>query len=308
MSAQNANLLTGLQDENGTRYATWTHDWVGHATGSSLNGGVGSYSFSFPSDTARTIVDPLGVSRTYAVAKVTGHLRYTASPSVCGGCNEASSQSYDAYGNLASSTDFNGHVSTYAYDTTRSLETSRTEASGTSRARTITTSWATNFREPLSVSVYAGGSASGTPLRTTSFTYDGSGNALTKTVTDTTVAPNVSRTWTYTYDSYGHVLTADGPRTDVLDKTTYTYYSCTSGYQCGQLHTVTDAAGNVTTYLTYNAYGQPLTLTDANGTTIMGRLCRARSGSKPGKAAFPQARRAVAWTASRTRPADPCFQ
>src|SRR5207245_974777 len=86
-----------------------------------------------------------------------------------------------------------------------------------------------------------------------------------RTVTDTTVTPNASRTWTYTYDSYGRRLTADGPRTDVSDSTTYTYYTCTTGYQCGQLQTVTNAAGQITTYNTYNAHGQPLTITDPNG-------------------------------------------
>ena len=35
-----------------------------------------------------------------------------------------------------------------------------------------------------------------------------------RTVTDTSVTPNVARTWTYTYNSYGQVLTEDGPRTD----------------------------------------------------------------------------------------------
>lgn len=86
---------------------------------------------------------------------------------------------------------------------------------------------------------------------------------LTKTELDTTLS--LSRTWTYTYNAFGKVLTADGPRSDVSDVTTYTYYSCTTGYQCGQVHTITNAAGHVTTYNTYNAHGQPLTITDANG-------------------------------------------
>jgi YD repeat-containing protein len=34
----------------------------------------------------------------------------------------------------------------------------------------------------------------------------------------------------------------------------------------GQLQTVTDALGHVTTYNTYNTFGQPLTITDPNGT------------------------------------------
>jgi YD repeat-containing protein len=43
------------------------------------------------------------------------------------------------------------------------------------------------------------------------------------------------------------------------------YYTCTTGCECGQLHTVTNAAGQTTTYNTYNAHGQPLTITDPNG-------------------------------------------
>jgi YD repeat-containing protein len=101
--------------------------------------------------------------------------------------------------------------------------------------------------------------------RTTTFGYDTSGNLLTKTITDTTASPNVSRTWTYTYDSFGRVLTAEGPRTDLNSTRTYTYYSCTSGAQCGQVQTVTDELGHVTTFNTYNAYGRPLTITDPNG-------------------------------------------
>jgi RHS repeat-associated protein len=51
----------------------------------------------------------------------------------------------------------------------------------------------------------------------------------------------------------------------VVDLTTYTYYTCTTGSECGQLHTVQDAAGHLTTYTSYNAHGQPLTISDANG-------------------------------------------
>ena len=72
----------------------------------------------------------------------------------------------------------------------------------------------------------------------------------------------------YTYNSFGKVLTVDGPRTDVSDATIYTYYSCTTGLQCGQVQTVTDAAGHVWTYNTYNLYGQPLNITDPNGVQI----------------------------------------
>jgi RHS repeat-associated protein len=81
----------------------------------------------------------------------------------------------------------------------------------------------------------------------------------------TSVTPNVSRTWTYTYNSVGQVLTEDGPRTDASDVTTYSYYSCNTGFECGQLNTITNTLGHVTTYNAYNAHGQPTQITDANG-------------------------------------------
>jgi RHS repeat-associated protein len=101
------------------------------------------------------------------------------------------------------------------------------------------------------------------PGKRTTFTHDASGNVLTKTVLDTSTSE--SRSWTYTHNSFGRVLTANGPRTDVSDVTTYTYYSCSTGYHCGQVHTITNALGHVTTHNTYNAHGQPLTITDPNG-------------------------------------------
>ena len=142
------------------------------------------------------------------------------------------------------------------YDLTRNLETSRTEASGTAQARTITTAWNATWRLPALITE---------PNRTTGFTYDPLGNVLTKTITDTTVTPNVARTWTYTYDGYGRMLTAKEPRTDVNSTATYAYYTCTTGYQCGQIQTITNALSQVTTFNTYNAHGQPLTITDPNG-------------------------------------------
>ncbi|MBX3475900.1 MAG: RHS repeat protein [Planctomycetes bacterium] len=85
-------------------------------------------------------------------------------------------------------------------------------------------------------------------------------------------APN--RTTTWTYNQYGQVLTENGPRTDVNDTTTYTYYSDTSftgegaaaqGHFTGDLQSVTNAAGKVTQYTQYNKHGQVLESVDPNG-------------------------------------------
>ncbi len=262
------NALTGITDENGVRFATFQYTsqyGVTFASNTQHAGGVDNYTFTYSPVayfgyplTSTTVVDPLGTSRTYAFSNMLS-FNVDASqtqPAASGSGNVTKSETYDANGNPASVTDYNGNATHSVYDLTRNLETSRIEAYGTAQARTITTQWNTTWRQPQLITE---------PNRTTAFTYDGLGNVLTKTVTDTTVTPNVARTWTYTYDGYGRMLTADGPRTDVSDVTTYTYYTCTTGYQCGQVQTITDAAGHLTTFNTYNAHGQPLTITDPNG-------------------------------------------
>ncbi|WP_293998480.1 hypothetical protein [Sphaerotilus sp.] len=70
----------------------------------------------------------------------------------------------------------------------------------------------------------------------------------------------------WTYNAFGQILTHDGPRTDVADITTYTYYSDTvADHTLGDLKSVTNAAGKVVNYTQYNKHGQVLSMTDANG-------------------------------------------
>jgi YD repeat-containing protein len=88
---------------------------------------------------------------------------------------------------------------------------------------------------------------------------------------DTTVANRI-RSWTY--NAYGQVLTDKGPRTDVNDTTTYTYYTDTVftgvdpnavGHTVGDLQSMTNAVGKVTSYTQYNKHGQVLQQSDPNG-------------------------------------------
>jgi RHS repeat-associated protein len=260
--------LTGVTDESSVRYASFTYNGSYLATKTQHAASADTYTItSYSTGYNATVSDPLGASRTYNLSAILSYSEDTSmsQPAASGSGSVTESWSHDANGNISQQTDFNGNVTNYVYDLTRNLETSRTEAYGTSSVRTITTVWDANWRQPDLISVYNNSTGTGTPIKTTAFTYDSLGNVLTKTITDTTVTPNVTRTWTYTYDSYGRMLTAKGPRTDINSLTTYTHYTCTTGYQCGMLNTVTDPVGNVTTYNTYNAHGQPLTITDPNG-------------------------------------------
>lgn len=258
---QNTNLphaLTGIADENGSRFATFKYDSSSRAISTEHAGGVEKYSISYGTNQS-IVTDPLLTARTYNFTTVLGVVKSTGASQPAGAGSSACSdaKTYDANGNVATRTDFNGNVTRYSYDLSRNLETSRTEAYGTALARTITTQWHPTYRLPTQIDE---------PGRRTTFAYDTVGNLLTKTVLDT--ATSNSRTWAYTYNAYGEVLTVDGPRTDVSDITTYTYYASTDpggAYRMGDLATVQNAAGHITQITQYDANGRPLTIIDPNG-------------------------------------------
>lgn len=164
--------LTGITDENGNRFATWTYDGVGRAISSEHAGGAGRIDIVYNNDDTATVTDASGATTSYRFTTILGVVkpsRITGDP--CGDCGAAQSITYDASGYPASTTDYNGDVTNYAYNS-RGLETSRTEAVGTPQERTITTAWDPTFREPLTITE---------PGKITTFTYDSQGRLLKKT-------------------------------------------------------------------------------------------------------------------------------
>lgn len=271
--------LTGITDESGTRYATFAYDARGRASLSTLAGGAEQVSIAYlPSDSYKVesavLTTASGATASYVFDVHRGMNKVASQNNYCDGCpGNVKSLTYDTNGNVTRKRDFLNQSTCYAYDVTRNLETVRVEGfastvsscpsnlanytpASNTRQRKITTAWHATLRVPTSITE---------AKRTTTFTHDASGNVLTRTVTDTSVTPNVSRTWTYTYNTFGRVLTEDGPRTDVNDVTTYAYYTCTTGAQCGQLQSVTNALSHVTTYDSYNVHGQLTQSTSANG-------------------------------------------
>jgi YD repeat-containing protein len=286
------NLLTGIIDENGVRYASYWYDATGRAIkeemAPGLNQGIDRYTLAYTADAYRrpvstVLTDALGTSRTYHYTTILGTSKDTGVSQPGGsGCGAASSAlTYDASGNIATSADFKGNKTCYAYDLTSNLETVRLEGVAAATAcpsnlstyvpstatgsveRKITTTWNATYRLPLQVAE---------PLRLTTNTYDATGNQLTRTVQPTTdatggaglnaTAAGTPRTITNTYNTAGKVLTVDGARTDVTDVTSYGYDAAT-----GNLATVTNALYQVTTLGNYDANGRPGLSTDPNGMT-----------------------------------------
>ena len=252
------HALTGIVDENNDRFATWKYDASGRATRAEHAGGADRVDAVYNGDGTVTVTDALGAVRTHTLT-VTQAVKKLSSVSgvPCRECGQAASYTYDTSGRLSEWRDARNtrFQRSYTQDG-RNLAAAEWKAPGTGSVQNTTYTWHASYRLPLTITL-------GT--RRTTFTHDGSGNVLTRTVADIGVTPNVTRTWTYTYNSIGEPLTVNGPRTDVSDLTTHTYYNCTSGAECGQIETTTNALGHVTTYNTYNAHGQPLTVTDPNG-------------------------------------------
>jgi len=276
------NALTGITDENNVRFATFSYDTLGRPVSTEHAGGVWHYSVNYNPDGSAIVTDPLSSVRTFSFAAVIGVAKNTGiSGPPCPGCGDAS-RTYNSNGSITSRIDWNGNRTDYAYDLFRNLETLRTEGltsagAATPLTRTISTQWDANFRLP---------SAIAEPLRITTNVYDPDGTACgargvlcSRTIQATTDADGsqgfsatptgTPRIWTYTYSANGSVLAMDGPRTDVSDVTTYTYYANEDPDlgKRGNVATIRNAAGHVTSITAYNAHGQPLTIVDPNGLT-----------------------------------------
>ena len=243
------NTLTGVIDENGNRYATWTYDPYGRALtsshGGSLNANLTTIAYN-DTDGSRTVTNALGATDTYTFATLQGvpkvaHISRAATSTTAAATRAFT---YDANGYKASSTDWDGNLTTYTHDP-RGDETSRVEASGTALARTISTSWLSAFHLPAQITE---------PNRSGAFSYDAHGNLLTVLI----MAGAATRSFAYTYTAFGQVLTAADPRGNV---TNYAY----DGQ--GDLTSTTDALGHVTSIASYDANGRPLTIVDPNGVT-----------------------------------------
>ncbi|MFL6621609.1 MAG: RHS repeat-associated core domain-containing protein [Sulfurifustis sp.] len=263
--------LTGITNENGVRYATFaysaTFSSLGEATltqhAQTDNGAPQeSFTFSYPSGTQTLVDDAIGSREQldFSVNLGVKNLVQKTGPD-----GKILTQTFDANNNVLSRTDEEGRLFTYTYNSANQLLT-MTEGSGTTASRTTTYTYLsstvdlpTQIKRP---SVIADSQHSSL----VSITYDAQKNPTVITRSGFTPSGTaVSRSISFTYNASGQVTSVDGPRTDVSDVTTFTYYTCTTGGACGQLRTVTDALGHTTTFDSYDGAGRLLQKTDPNG-------------------------------------------
>ncbi len=249
--------LTGIVDDDGNQYASFSYEQYGRPVTSQHAGGADSTTVAYNDTTnARTVTNALGEQQTYLFSQQQGSRKVTEIDRVADASTPAASYhySYDSNGFLDGTTDWNGVVTSWT-NNARGEPLSITYAKGTPQARTVTYTWHATFRLPIEIVE---------PGRTTSFTYDANGNLLTKAATDTTTATTpystngTTRTWSYSYSATGQRLTATDPDGNV---TTYGYDAS------GTLVSVTNALGQVTQVTSHDGAGRPLTTVDANGVT-----------------------------------------
>ena len=171
------NLLTGITDERGVRFTTWTFDDQDRATSSEHAGGVEHGDVAYNADGSSTGTNEFGKKSIYRFVTIDGVKRVSAiEGEALGSCPMSNSTfTYDARGLLKTKTDNKGFVTTYDYNA-RGLEVTRTEAYGTGQARTTITTWHATLNLPLTVTE---------PGRVTTYTYDAQGRQLSQTSAST---------------------------------------------------------------------------------------------------------------------------
>ena len=166
--------LTGITDERGKRYATWTYDAQGRAISSEHAGGAEKTLLAFNADGSTTVTNALSKQTIYRFSDIAGARRVTkveGQPTAnCAGANQ--DYTYTNEGWIASKTDWKGIKTTYQYNTL-GQETSRTEAFGTPEARTITTEWHPTLFVRTKVTE---------PEKETMYNYDANGHLLNQII------------------------------------------------------------------------------------------------------------------------------
>lgn len=269
--------ITGIVDENGDRYSTYTYDTSGKVFSSELAGGVDRIEATYAPGVTTT-KDVLNRVRTHSITPNFGMgdtSGTTGGPSEV--CNTSfASRSFDPRGYPDVETDFEGNQVDYSYNT-RGLAEETIEAKGSNSQRTTTTVWHQTLRVPTSVTTK---DKNGVALQEIASTYS-NGRLASRTAKslDPSFPDEVNRTTSYIY--YGdepndpvalHKLLkrVDGPRgnSEANDVTQYFYAEDNNNlslHRVGDLVEIRNGLGQATLILKHDPIGRPLIVRDANG-------------------------------------------
>lgn len=245
----NRYFFTGITDENGKRFSTYTYDGTGRTLSSEHAQGANRFTFAYPDDSTRLVTDPAGAQSTIGIRYVSGGGVTSGSSQPAGaGCGASASQiTHDGVGAINSKTDFNGIKACFV-NNQRGLETRRIEGLSAAAScpaaeeaaltdagiREYRTKWHPDYplqtavAEPKRITTYL---YNGQPDSTGTIVACGANVAITpdkplpllcrKSVQPTTDADGragfagralgSARVWNYLYESDGKLLKQTGP-------------------------------------------------------------------------------------------------
>jgi len=284
------HLLTGITDQNGNRYTSIYYNASGEVvetTHTKTTNSVGQQqtTLAYTMDpttgaiTSTQVTDAAGNVRTmdFGVNLGISHVLSETITSASGKVVGTITQAFDGNNNLICHEAANGNVTTYTYDSTNQM-LSKTEgdtgdcvnfpADVTSTAATRTTTY--TYLSPtldLLTGIDRPSVDSGQNFDTVIAYGDSTHPLLPTSITQNGYTPSgsaVSRTIQLTYTPSGQIATLTDPLGHV---TTFSYYGCTTGGDCGELQSITNALDQVTSYPAYYADGLVQSRTDPNGTS-----------------------------------------
>lgn len=260
--ANNAAALTG-KSFNGVRFSTFSYGGGGGAVSQTTHNGFETWNFSYEDLNSlpgaegifiTTYVNPLGkiTKNIYSYGKI-WKVSGSPSPNCPASAVETTYNATTGYPELV--VDANGNSTAFTYDGKGQM-LSQTEAYGTPLARVTQNEWDPIHSRLLSVTVVG--------VSKTSYAYTADNRIASITQTNLLASsPATSRTMTYTYTEHANGLlatvTEDGPQPGSGDAVTQSFNAT------GDLISVSNGLGHVTTYANHNGLGQPTRVTSPNG-------------------------------------------
>ena len=276
--------LTGVIDEAGARLATYTYDSFGRAASSEHAGGAGRVQLVYPTATVSEVSLASGLTKKYTFAG--GDFRKPTATQFfdsAGLLVRSTSNTYN-YTRVSRQTSPSGARTDFTYNDFHLItkkEGLTSAGYSTAYSTTEQTDWSSDFPFPIERRLLNNVGAL-VKKEVWSYTVEGWVRSSAKADPSTGMSRGSVRTYCSQSErdlglcpQVGLVMGVDGPRADVLDVTTYSYYdaggppclasSINCGYRVGDLKKVTNALGHSTEILSYDHAGRPLVLRDANG-------------------------------------------
>ncbi len=205
--------LTGITDENGVRYASWSYDYFGRAISSEHANGSDREVLTYLTSTETKVTNSLGKSSTYYFSKQgsSDQIDYIDESESENCPASAVYRKYDYNGLVSESINAKGVVTTYTRNA-RGFPNTVTVAAGLPEESSVYYEWHSRYRLPIIIESFG---------LTKNLTYDNDGKLLSLELIDT--VSSESRVTSYSYNSQGRLASIDGPRTDISDVTRFEY-------------------------------------------------------------------------------------